>query len=188
MIAFIEGKVKLKTDKFVIIISNEIGYKIFCSMPTLKKIAENQEVELFTHLYCREQIMDLYGFLTFEEMEFFELLISISGIGPKAALSILSLAPVKTLKQAIASGQTSLLTKVSGIGKRTAERVILELQNKVDFSVEGVKQLSSDSEAIDALVSLGYTVGQARAALEKVPADIKGIGDRVKQALKILGK
>jgi Holliday junction DNA helicase RuvA len=188
MLAFIKGKIKTKTDRFAIVQANDIGYKVYCPVSTLNKLEVQKEAEFFTHLYLREGVMDLYGFLTFEEMDFFETLISVRGIGPKASLSILSLAPVKTVKQAIASGQKSLLTKVSGIGNKTAERVILELKNKVVMPVAGIRQLSFDSEVIEALVSLGYTISQARQALEQVPENIKIMEKRIKEALKILGK
>jgi len=191
MIALLRGKIELKAEKFIILDVGGVGYKVFCSSQALKELASrpaNKETKLFIHLHTREGVLDLYGFLTFEELEFFEQLISVSGIGPKVGLSVMALAAVRTLKQAIASGQKSLLTKVSGIGSKTAERIILELKNKVAALVSEVRQLSSDSDAIDALVSLGYTAGQAREALEKIPAKVKGIGKRVKEALKILGK
>jgi len=189
MIASLKGKIELRTEKFIILDVNGVGYKVFCSTPVLKKLEDKQDsVKLFIHLYKRENLLDLYGFLSFEELEFFEILISVSGIGPKAALSVMMLASVKTLKQAIVSGQKTLLTKVSGIGQKTAERIILELKNKVFASVDGIKQLSSDSEAIDALVGLGYTSHQSREALKQVPVKVKGVEDRIKQALKILGK
>jgi len=187
MIASLKGKIKFKTEKFVILDVNDVGYKVFCSDHILKKL-DKDPVELFIHLQTRENILDLYGFLTFEELEFFEILISVSGIGPKAALSVMMLASVQTLKQAIASGQKTLLTKVSGIGQKTAERIILELKSKVFVPIDDIKQLSSDSEAIDALVSLGYTSGQSREALKQVPGKVKGVEKRIKEALKILGK
>ncbi len=189
MIASLEGKITHRTDKFVIISVHGAGYRVFCSAATLKKIGQKDEqAKLFTHLYLRENLLDLYGFLTLEELEFFELLISVSGIGPKAALSVMMLASVKNLKEAIASGQKTLLTKVSGIGQRTAERIILELKSKVFASVSDIKKLSSDSEAAEALASLGYTKSQAKKALEQVPEDISGVESRVKEALKIMGK
>ncbi|MFH1671389.1 MAG: Holliday junction branch migration protein RuvA, partial [Candidatus Portnoybacteria bacterium] len=131
MIASLSGKIELKTERFVILDVNGVGYKVRCSPLVLKEIEKGQQAKLFIHLYPRENILDLYGFLSFEELEFFELLISISGIGPKAGLSVLSIASLKDLKTSIASGQVSLLTKVSGIGKKTAERVILELKSKI---------------------------------------------------------
>lgn len=189
MIALLKGKIELKTDKFIILDVKGIGYKVFCSASTLKKINEkDKESKFFIHLYPRENILDLYGFLTFEELEFFESLISVSGIGPKAALSVMMLESVKTLKQAIASGQKSLLTKVSGIGSKTAERIILELKSKIFAPVDGIKQLNADSEAMDALAGLGYPNSAAREALKQVPDKIKKVEDRIKEALKILGK
>lgn len=189
MIASLAGKIELKTDKFVIVDIEGVGYKVFCASQTLAKLPQDgQRTKLFTHSYVRQDGFDLYGFLTFEELELFELLISISGIGPKAALGIMSVASLKDLKASIASGQVNLLTKVSGIGKKTAERVILELRNKMVGPVAGIKGLVSDQEAVEALVGLGYTQAQARQALDQVPGQVKTIENRVKEALKILGK
>jgi Holliday junction DNA helicase RuvA len=189
MIGYIEGVIKFKTEKFVVVKADKVGYKIFCSSSTLEEIGgEGDEAKLYTHLYLRENLMDLYGFLSFEELEFFEALISVSGIGPKAALSVMMLAPVKTLKEAISSGQKTMLTKVAGVGAKTAERIILELSGKITAPVSDVKKLTSDSEAIDALVSLGYNKTQARKALEKLPQEVEGVENRIKEALKELGR
>ena len=190
MISVIKGTIELNTEKYVIIDVNGIGYKVFISANTFKNLPEKGEkVKLYTSLYVREDIMALYGFLTQEELEFFELLISISGIGPKGALGVLSVAPIKSLKRAIASGETEILTKVSGIGKKIAGKIILELRCKIEYiSEEDGKKVGSDSEALDALVSLGYKLNEAREALRKIPEDIKDIGKKVKEALKILGK
>jgi len=188
MIAFLKGKIELKTDKFVIVNVQGVGYKVHCSLPVLEKLTKDQEIKLYIHLYHRENLLDLYGFLSFEELGFFELLISISGIGPKAGLAVLSIASINDLKASIASGRVDLLTKVSGIGKKTAERVILELRSKILVSGSDVKKLVSDDEAVDALVSLGYSKYQAHDALKKVPTKVKEIEDRIKEALKILGK
>ncbi|OGZ35953.1 MAG: Holliday junction DNA helicase RuvA, partial [Candidatus Portnoybacteria bacterium RIFCSPHIGHO2_02_FULL_39_12] len=129
MLASIEGKIELKTERFILVNVNGVGYRVFCPVQILAKMPEKGEkVKLFIHLYVRENILELYGFLSFEELEFFELLISISGLGPKAGLGILSVASLKDLRAAISSGQIGLLTKVSGVGKKTAERVILELR------------------------------------------------------------
>jgi len=189
MIASLQGKIELKTDRFILLNIGGIGYKIFCPLPTLKKLGKKgEEAKLFVHHYVRENLFDLYGFLSFEELEFFEMLISISGIGPKAGLAVLSVASLKELKASIASGQVGLLTKVSGIGKKTAERVILELGSKILVSGREVSKLMADDEAVEALVSLGYTSRQARDALKQVPAKVKGSENRIREALKILGK
>jgi holliday junction DNA helicase RuvA len=189
MLALLEGKIELKTEKFVLVDAGGVGYKIFCPIQTLVKMPnKGEKVKLFTHLYVRENLLELYGFLSFEELEFFELLISISGLGPKAGLGILSVASLKDLRASIASGQVNLLTKVSGVGKKTAERVILELRNKILVSGKDVKDLVSDDESFDALVSLGYSRNQAREALRQVPEKIKGPEKRIKEALRLLGK
>jgi Holliday junction DNA helicase RuvA len=153
------------------------------------KIAGEKEVELYTHTYVREDTLDLYGFLALEELEMFELLISISGIGPKAGIGILSIAEPKTIRTAVISGDSSILTRVSGVGKKTAERVILELKNRItELPGEDQGAARADSEAIEALISLGYTISQAREALKSVPENIKDVSGRVRMALKNLGK
>jgi len=188
MISLLKGTIELKTDKFVVLDVNGVGYKVHCPLPILKKLVIKEESKLFIYLYHRENLLDLYGFLDSEGLDFFELLISISGIGPKAASSVLSVASIKDLKASIASGRVDLLTKVSGIGKKTAERVILELRSKILVSGSDVKKLVTDDEAVDALVSLGYTKYQASDALKQVSPKTKEIEDRIKEALRILGK
>jgi Holliday junction DNA helicase RuvA len=135
----------------------------------------------------REDILDLYGFLDKKDLEFFEMLISISGIGPKGALNILSVASIETLKKAITNEESSILTKVSGIGQKTAEKIILELKSKVSGEYMDEKGGAS-GETIDALVSLGYRLQEAREALKKVPDDVKEVGAKIKYALKLLSK
>ncbi len=188
MIALLKGTIELKDEKFVIVDVNGVGYKVYCPLPILEKLVLKEEAKLFIHLYHRENLLDLYGFLSAEQLNFFELLISISGIGPKAASAVLSVASIKDLKASIASGRVDLLTKVSGIGKKTAERVILELRSKILVSGSDVKKLVTDDEAVDALVSLGYTKYQAADALKQVSTKVKEIENRIKEALKILGK
>ncbi len=188
MISLLQGTIESNTDRYVVIDVNGIGYKVYISGNTFKNLPEKGEkVKLYTYLYVRENIMDLYGFLNPEEMEIFELLISISGIGPKGALSVLTVASIETLKKAIANEESSILTKVSGIGKKMAEKIILELKNKIGDEFIG-KGGSANSEAIDALISLGYKLNDAREILKKVPKEIEGVENRVREALKLLGK
>jgi Holliday junction DNA helicase RuvA len=126
MIIQLEGIVKFKTERFVVLDVNGVGYRIFVSFETLRKIPKKAEkIKFWTHLYVRENALDLYGFLNYAELEFFEQLIQISGIGPKSALSVLAVAPLDVLRKAIASGETSYLVKVSGIGQRLAEKIIV---------------------------------------------------------------
>ncbi|MEK7576195.1 MAG: Holliday junction branch migration protein RuvA, partial [Patescibacteria group bacterium] len=148
--------------------------------------AHGSKVNLYTHLYVRENAMELYGFCSMAELEFFEMLICISGIGPKSAVGVLSVAPIDSLKRAIASGESSYLTKVSGIGRRIAEKIILELRDKLG-GVDGVVLGSDDTDALDALIALGYNAREAREALHKVSPE-KSIDEKIKTALKSLSK
>ncbi len=189
MIAKIKGKIEYAKDKYVVVDVNGVGYKIFLTTYALGKVAGQEQADFFIHTYVREDAIDLYGFLNMEELDMFELLISISGIGPKAGLGILSIATPKTIKTAILNEDSSILTKVSGVGKKTAERVILELRNKVADLPEGEKEGTvSDADAIEALISMGYSVTEARDALKLVSKDVTDIGQRVGLALKNLGK
>ena len=190
MLSYIKGKIIFRGKDFIIISPDNIGFKIFV-LANLN--IENDEIELFTHLVVREDALTLYGFSNYEELELFELLISISGIGPKAGLGILSLADPETVKLAIVKGDVSILTRVSGIGKKTAERVVLELRNKVSVSdtaglEEKSKEINDQTDAIDALVGLGYNINEAKRALSEVPSEIKDVGERIKMALKGLGR
>lgn len=167
-----------------------IGYKVFVGPETIRKSPEKGGgVKLWTHQYVREDTLELYGFLRYAELELFELLISISGIGPKSGLGVLAIAPVDTLKKAIATGDTSYLTRVSGIGKKMAEKIILELKEKLAGKGTAVEapELKDEADAIDALISLGYSQREAREALHAVPREFAGVEKRVKEALKRLG-
>ncbi len=189
MIAKLKGQIEFLRGNYVVVDVAGVGYKVFITSFTLGKIAGREKIELFIHTYIREDALDLYGFLTVEELEMFELLISISGIGPKAGLGILSIAEPKTIRAAVASGDSSILTRVSGVGKKTAERVIVELRNRVEKLSKGEEAVAaSDSEAIEALVSLGYSATQAREALKSVPEDVEDVSEKVRAALKNLGK
>ncbi|MCK5332258.1 Holliday junction branch migration protein RuvA [Candidatus Parcubacteria bacterium] len=191
MISYLKGKIIFKSENFIILLAGNVGYKVFL-LSYEDKVED--EVEFFTYLNVREDALTLYGFSSFSELELFEHLISISGIGPKAALGILSLADPETVKVAIAKGDSSILTRVSGIGKKTAERVVLELRNKFsnldsdDMLQEKSKEISDYADVIEALVSLGYSNQQAKKALANIPAEIKDVSERIKMALKELGK
>ncbi len=166
-----------------------VGYQVFVSAYTLGKLAGQERTLLHIHTHVREDAFVLYGFLEEEELTMFELLISISGIGPKVALSILSIADVKTIRTAVVNQDSSILTRVSGVGKKTAERVIMELQNKVDaVGAEDQESALAGQDALEALTSLGYSVTEAREALKLVAPDIQDVSARIRQALKNLGK
>ena len=187
MISYIEGKIKMRGNKFLVIMANGLGYKVYALPDTLVK--SKNEASLWTHLRVKEDALDLYGFESYPEMEFFETLIQISGIGPKSAMGILSIAPLDTIKKAIASGEVSYLTKVSGIGKKTAERIIVELRDKMGRLDElSGAMFKDEQDVLEALKSLGYSPAEAREAIKKIPDDVIGVNARIKEALKMLGK
>jgi len=189
MIAKLKGKIEFILNNYVVLDVNDVGYKIFMTAYSLGKIAGSDNVEIFIHTHVREDVLALYGFMSLEELEMFELLISVSGIGPKAGLGILTIADPKTIKTAIANDDASILTRVSGVGKKTAERVILELQNKVSEMPSGEKgEISSDGDVLEALVSMGYSISEARDALKSIPREIIDVSEKIKMALKNIGK
>ena len=191
MISYLEGKILDKNEKFFVVDVSGVGYRIFSHSGILEKIPENgQNVKIWTHLYVREDAMDLYGFLNKEELEFFEILISISGIGPRSALGILEGAPVSSLKQAIVSEDETFFTKVSGIGRKTAQRLILELKSKLAKTVvlEKGGSFKEMGDAFEALVALGYRQSDVRRVLNELPKDMKSAEAKVKEVLKRLGR
>ena len=192
MISYLKGKIKHKSNGFVILEVNNIGYQVFISPLLYADLNFNQEVELYTYQYVREDALNLYGFKNREDLELFEMLLSISGIGPKSALGVMSIATTADIKESISRGDSALLTKVSGIGRKTAERVVLELREKIGKLGGGDGKLGGgylgSSDEIDALMALGYSLSQAREALNNVDAKIKDSGERIRQALKKLGK
>ena len=189
MISNIQGTVLYKNSKSLVIQAAGLGYRIYATPLTLALFKKGEEALLWTHLAVRENSMDLYGFNTLEELHFFELLISISGIGPKGALGVLSVANVETLRQAIGTDDISYLTKVSGIGKKSAEKIVLELRDKIDVleNTEDTTTLREESEALEALMSLGYKQNDVRDILKKVSSEAKTTGEKIREALKILG-
>lgn len=190
MIAHIEGTNIYMTDKFVVVDASGVGYKIFATTDTLSKTSVGSTFALWTYMAVRENSLDLYGFETIDEMSFFELLLDVSGIGPKSALSILTVATLDTLKKAIATGDTSYLTKVSGIGRKTSEKIVIELRDKLKGhkGEDGApSSLRGESDIVEALKSLGYSQNEARDVLKQIPHSIEGTNARIKEALKILG-
>ena len=188
MIGYLEGTIIFRGEKHIVLNVQGVGYTVFVAAPTQKQIPTEGMVKLWTHLSVKENALELYGFLYPAERDFFELLISISGIGPKSALGILSLAPIDTLKRAISSGDTSYLTKVSGIGRKTAEKIVLELRDKMGSGKisygEGVMQ--DDADIAEALLSLGYSQKEAREMTQNISPSVHGREARLKEALKTI--
>jgi Holliday junction DNA helicase RuvA len=190
MIYSVSGKLIMKDENFLVVETGGIGFKIFASEHTIRRAgAVGGEKKWFTHFHVREDAMDLYGFLSEDELSFFELLISVSGVGPKSALSVIDTGGLEELSAAIQEGRPDLLTKASGIGKKTAERIIMELRGKVGSARSGavVEKMDTDIDLLEALSSLGYRREEAREALAKVSKETLGIEARLKEALRLLG-
>ncbi len=186
MIGYLKGSVIHREPGRVVLLAGNVGYLVAISNEAAKKT--HREIELWTYLAVRENAMELYGFADRDELALFELLLSVSGIGPKSALAILSLATPETLRKAIAQNDLSYLTKVSGIGKKTAEKILVELKDKIGSIAPGGEELSGDADVVEVLKSLGYSHHEARSAVQKIEGHITGTSERVKEALKILGK
>lgn len=157
------------------------GWGVFVCLPNAAEVSEGQQVTLLTHMTLKQDGIELYGFTSADDRSFFEKLLTVSGIGPKTALSILTRAPRESLENAIATRDISYLTRVAGLGKKAAEKIAVELSEKITPS--GETQGATDSEVLDTLVALGYTEREARAALARVPLHVSGRDARLKAAL-----
>ncbi|MBI2048192.1 MAG: Holliday junction branch migration protein RuvA [Parcubacteria group bacterium] len=189
MIAQITGIVAQKTLGTLIVETGGIGYKVRVPHAVFQKTKLKEKIALLTHLAVREDSMDLYGFTDSESLGLFEKLITVSGIGPKSALGIVNLAPVSKLVQAISAGDTGYLTKVSGIGKKTAAKIILELKDTVAIHSTGMEEgLREEKDALLALMSLGYGTTEAREALQKIKNKDASTGEKIKEALQLLSR
>lgn len=191
MIAYLNGKIiyksqYLKKDNYAVIDAAGVGYKVFAIDKILNRLALGQEAEFFIYTQVAEGVLDLYGFETQEQLEFFELLISISGIGPRSALGILQKAKIEDLTRAVQSGDYQTLAKVSGIGPKTAQKITVGLKDKLGGVDSSSDWSGGFADALEALIGLGYSAGQARDALSRCSAS--DMGEKVKEALKILGK
>lgn len=188
MIGFLEGVVRAHHGGALILLINGVGYKVAVTREALLRYAPGREAALFVHTVVREEALDLYGFETSDELRFFEMLLTVSGVGPKSALAILDIATTETLRTAIARGNSEYLTKVSGIGRKTAEKIVIELREKVGASSEESSEaLKGDAEALEAMRALGYSQNEARDALRKVPHEVVGSTARLREALRVLG-
>ena len=190
MIAKLTGKVAHLDLKYLIIDIHGVGYKVFATTETLEKAGEvGEEIALWIHHVVREDASDLFGFPTRESIGLFELLIGISGVGPKTALGILNVTTLDTIREAVETGDISYLTKISGIGKKMAEKMIIELRDKLGTSDETYisGSLKDGALAIEALKSLGYSERESRDAVKKLGKEITSTQDIVKAALKVLG-
>ncbi len=199
MFSYIKGVLTRKSTNYAVVECSGVGFKIFTSQNSLNspECIVGSEVTFHTYLYIKEGIMDLYGFSTAEELEMFELLLSVSGVGAKGAAGVLSSMSPSKLAFVIATDNVSEMKKAPGIGNKTAQRIILELKDKIkneslvnvgnDAFSQDVPVPSGDrEEAANALVALGYSSAEAANAVAKVSADVAGVEGIIKNALKNL--
>ena len=193
MIASLQGIIDaIGTDSMIINV-NGVGFKVSVPTSVLSDLGMiGREVKLYTHLHVREDDMSLYGFGSTDELRLFDMLLTVSGLGPKTAMGMLSAMSADQLAMAIASGSTEILTTVPGIGKKTADRLILELRDKVGgvmISTPAGRAAQENADVVMALASLGYSVNEATRAVGTLPAGQKlSLEEKVKLALQYLGK
>lgn len=190
MIAHVYGKIAEKFANSVIVDVHGLGYEIQVPLGDYERALLHEEVKFYTYHHIREQSQDLFGFSSLAAKKLFELLITVQGVGPKAALAILSISDSETVRNAIANSDAQFVAKATGVGKKTAERVVVDLSDKVGLALQtnvGSTGLVSPSvgsdEALEALMALGYTLNDAATALEGVSTDLS-TADRVTQALR----
>lgn len=192
MLASLSGTITSKTSKYIILEQGGFGFRVLMASDIIARLpAVGERVKIFTYLYFREnETLELYGTETQEEIDFFELLLTVSGIGPKGALAILSIAKLDELTQAIASGDHTLLTRVSGVGRKTAQKVIIELREKLVSNAEHIDTgvAGAAADALDALVRLGYSQREARGALRAISGEHITTEEKVRAALKSLSQ
>ncbi len=190
MYYYIKGEYALKGENFIVVEAGGVGYKIYTSAETLNRVKTPGElVTIYTHFYVREDTQDLYGFLSNDELSMFLNLISVSGVGPKAALAILSVATPQALCSAIITKDIKIITKAAGVGPKLAERIILELKNKIknmdalpDEFAEDIGVSDNAEEAVMALIALGYSQQEAKKAVGLGDKDLS-VEEIVKKAL-----
>ncbi|AOT72812.1 Holliday junction branch migration protein RuvA [Geosporobacter ferrireducens] len=198
MFHFIKGRLDYVGEDFIVLENRDIGYKIFTSLATVSDInGDKEQVTIYTQMVVREDDISLYGFSSREELKMFQLLTTVSGVGAKVGLGILSSIQHQKLAEMIFSEDVTGLTKAHGVGKKTAQRIILELKEKIhaqDLTMEGKSVVMPKSggdllhEAVDALVSLGYGKNEAIAAIAEVSESSSSLEQFIKNALRILAR
>lgn len=187
MIGYLNGKVHSAGLNWIMIeTSGGVGYKVYATSEIISKFSVDSKIALTTHLVVREDQLTLYGFLTEAELNFFVQLVSVSGVGPKSALGVLNAGQVTELKSAIGSSDVAIFTTISGIGKKTAERIIVELKSKIDVSDVNIAPGTKD--LLTALAGLGYNAHEVKKILPDIPKNVENVEDRIRHALKLLGK
>lgn len=187
MIAYLKGVVVEVEPKALVLNVNNVGYRVIAGTALREKTKVGDALELKIYHHITDADQSLFGFATAQDLEYFKLLLTVPSVGPRTAMTVLDVAAPAVLSQAIHQGDMSLLTKISGVGKRTAERIVVELKGKVAH-IEGQDTVSITGkvhqEAVEALISIGFKPAQARNVIGKLPHDIATVEEAVKAALK----
>lgn len=184
MIGSLSGTVRGIIRNSVILEVGGVGYRVAVTADTLASIADGQELFFWTHLAVRENAQDLYGFMTRDELQWFELLLTVSGVGPKSALAVMNAAGAAGLKIAVSRNDAKTLSVAYGIGKKTAEKIVLELREKAATTEKDAALPSGDADAVEALVGLGYSLKEARDAVRDIPAAAATPEERIREAIR----
>lgn len=185
---------ELRKDSYFVIDVAGVGYKVYSPGSHLRRVKEGDKITVYTYLAVSENALDLYGFFNPADKTFFTLLLVVPGVGPKSAIAILEKTTMAEVQQAILSDNPEILTKMSGLGQKTAEKIIVALKDKVESlsaKTKGAKEpaaVSADNDAFDALIDFGYTAAEAKNALGQVDKKIVDAGGKVREVLKMLGK
>ena len=189
MIASIRGKLEARGENYIVVDVGGIGFKVYVPTSLLDRLGGlGSQVELFAYLHVRENEISLYGFSTEDELALFKQLMGVSGIGPKVALGILSAASPDSLRLTIAQGDVEALSQIRGIGKKKAQRLVLDLRGKIELGPLPEALAPADAEVIAALTSLGYSVAEAQAALRSLPDEEMSLEDKILLALRYFGR
>lgn len=189
MLVTLEGTVREDVDDMVVVEVNGLGYGVRVPLGDRQELQPDQSVKLYIYQHLREDTDELYGFVHAQDRQLFTQLISVSGVGPKLALTVMSGVGGKQLHQAIASGNSDMLQSISGVGKRTAERIVVELKNRLGAALDAAATTAPGSDAVlAALKQLGYGTSEAAKAAANIPADLKNDEAKLKFALKELAK
>lgn len=195
MISYIEGVVRdIDAKHACVMTTSGVGYEVQLGKVDIDQLEEGQSASFYIHTHVREDVLELFGFINKSDKVMFEQLTSISGIGPRSALSILSLSGAEVLYEHVVKNNTAYLTQISGIGKKIAEKIVLELRDKLpkiafDFNTDGKSSgttRTADVEVFEALKAMGYSHKEAKDALDNIPAELVSTSDKIKAALRVV--
>jgi holliday junction DNA helicase RuvA len=185
MIAYVEGEILVLSESGMVIKMGGIGLQVSAPAPFCARLHKGEIVQMHTHLVVREDLLALYGFESVEERDFFNLLLGVNGVGPRTALAILSILSVDAIRRAVLSEQSEIFSRVPGVGKRNAQKILLHLQGKIKGGTETMAGMGDQDESVlEALTALGYSVVEAQTALQALPKDAPaGVEERLRLAL-----